>query len=174
VFVANIDTIYGGSINRSAYPGFSSESKRHWFFHVGDSALLFRMCSLFSAFSLRACANRLATLTCSPKTDPATMRVQRPGMGKRRRTLDEEETHPRAEIVRKLRVAEAQMAAGASSPELARKLGISEATFHRWRNQYGGMKSDEMKRLKELEKENARLKKIVADQALGTSASSRR
>jgi putative transposase len=82
---------------------------------------------------------------------------------------------PEQIVVRKLRVAEAQMAAGASSPELARKLGISEATFHRWRNQYGGMNSDEMKRLKELEKENyARLKKIVADQALGTSASSRR
>jgi len=89
-------------------------------------------------------------------------------MGKRR-ILDEEETHPRAEIVRKLRVAEAEMAAGASSPEVARKLGISEATFHRWRNQYRGMKSDEMKRLKELEKENARLKKIVADQAVDIS-----
>jgi len=61
------------------------------------------------------------------------------------------------------------MATGASSPEVARKLGISEATFHRWRNQYGGMKSDEMKRLKELKKENARLKKIVADQAVDFS-----
>ena len=73
------------------------------------------------------------------------------------------------QIGRKLRVSEAEMAAGASSPEVARKLGISEATFHRWRNQYGRMKSDDMKRLKELEKENARLKKIVADQAVDIS-----
>ena len=77
--------------------------------------------------------------------------------------------HTPEQIVRKLRDAEAQMAAGASSTEVARKLGISEATFHRWRNQYGRMKSDEMKRLKELEKENARLKKIVADQAVDIS-----
>ncbi len=48
----------------------------------------------------------------------------------------------------------------------ARELGISEATFHRWRNQYGGMSTSEAKRLKELEKENARLKKLVAEQAL--------
>ena len=77
--------------------------------------------------------------------------------------------HTPEQIVRELRVAEAEMAAGASSLEVARKLGISEATFHRWRNQYGRMKSDEMKRLKELEKENARLKKIVADQAVDIS-----
>ncbi len=67
------------------------------------------------------------------------------------------------QIVRELREADAQLAAGASIPEVARQLGISEATFHRWRNQYGGMKADAMKRLKELQKENARLKKIVAD-----------
>jgi putative transposase len=48
-------------------------------------------------------------------------------------------------------------------------LGISEQTFHRWRNQYGGMKADAMKRLKELEQENARLKQIVAEQAVDIS-----
>ena len=77
--------------------------------------------------------------------------------------------HTPEQIVRKLREADAELAAGASVPEVARKLGISEATFHRWRNQYGGMKADAMKRLKELEQENARLKKIVADQALDIS-----
>ena len=46
------------------------------------------------------------------------------------------------------------------------QLGVSEATFHRWRNQYGGMKAGEAKRLKELEQENARLKKLVADLSL--------
>jgi hypothetical protein len=49
---------------------------------------------------------------------------------------------------------------------MARHLEITESTWHRWRNQYGGMKADDAKRLKELERENARLKKIVADQAL--------
>jgi putative transposase len=74
--------------------------------------------------------------------------------------------HTPEQIVRKLREAEAELAAGASVPEVAKRLGISKATFHRWRNQYGGMKTDAMKRLKELESENARLKKIVAEQAV--------
>jgi putative transposase len=77
--------------------------------------------------------------------------------------------HTPQQIVRKLREADEKFTAGASIPEVARQLGISEATFHRWRNQYGGMKADAMKRLKELEKENARLKKIVADQAVDIS-----
>jgi transposase-like protein len=77
--------------------------------------------------------------------------------------------HTPEQIVRKLRQADEKLAAGAPIPEVARQLGISEATFHRWRNQYGGMKTDAMKRLKELEKENARLKKIVADQAVDIS-----
>ena len=70
------------------------------------------------------------------------------------------------QIVRKLREAESKLANGSTVPEVARELGISEATFHRWRKQYGGMSPQEAKRLKELEKENARLKKMVADQAL--------
>ncbi len=70
------------------------------------------------------------------------------------------------QIVRKLRQAEGRLATGAKVPEVARELGISEATFHRWRKQYGGMNPQEAKRLKELEKENARLKKLVAEQAL--------
>jgi transposase-like protein len=58
--------------------------------------------------------------------------------------------HSPEQIVRKLRQAEARLAAGATVPETARDLGISEATFHRWRNQYGGMSTSEAKRLKEL------------------------
>ncbi len=77
--------------------------------------------------------------------------------------------HTPGQIVRKLHEADAQLAAGAPIPEVARQLGISEATFHRWRNRYGGMKANEAKRLKELEKENARLKKIVAEQAVDIS-----
>ena len=68
--------------------------------------------------------------------------------------------------MRKLREAEAKLATGASLPQIARDLGISEATFHRWRNRYGGMNPSETKRLKDLEKENSRLKKLVAEQAL--------
>ena len=70
------------------------------------------------------------------------------------------------QIVRKLRQAEGKLANGSTIPEVARELGISEATLHRWRNRYGTMSSQEAKRLKELEKENARLKKLVAEQAL--------
>jgi Transposase len=58
------------------------------------------------------------------------------------------------------------MSSGAMITEVCRAFGVSETTFHRWRNQYGGMKAEEAKRLRELEKENARLKRIVADQAL--------
>ena len=74
--------------------------------------------------------------------------------------------HSPEQTVRELRQAEARLAAGGTVPEVARELGISEATFHRWRNRYGGMSSQEAKRLKELEKENARLKKLLAEKEL--------
>lgn len=70
------------------------------------------------------------------------------------------------QIIRKLREAEGKIAAGSTIGEVVREFGISETTFHRWRNRYGGMSSSEAKHLKELEKENARLKKLVAEQAL--------
>ena len=74
--------------------------------------------------------------------------------------------HTPEQIIRKLREADEKLASGASLQEVLRELEISQATYHRWRNQYGGMNLSETKRLKELQKENARLKKIVADQAL--------
>lgn len=74
--------------------------------------------------------------------------------------------HTPEQIIRKLREADQLLADGQPIAEVARQLGVSEPTYHRWRNQYGGMKADDAKRLKELEKENSRLKKIVADQAL--------
>ena len=82
--------------------------------------------------------------------------------------------HSPEQIIRKLRDAEAKLVAGRSVPEVARDLGISEATFHRWRNRYGGMSSSEAKRLKELEKENARLKKLLAEKELDIDMPSRR
>jgi len=74
--------------------------------------------------------------------------------------------HSPEQIVRKLRDAEARLASSSTVPEVARDLGISEATFHRWRNHYSGVSFSEARRLKELEKENACLKKLVAEQAL--------
>jgi transposase-like protein len=71
--------------------------------------------------------------------------------------------HSPGEVVRKLREAEADLASGTALDQVCKKLGVSEATYHRWRKQYGGAGADEVKRLKELEKENARLKAIVAD-----------
>jgi len=70
------------------------------------------------------------------------------------------------QIVRYLREAESKLANGSTIPEVAREIGVSETTFHRWKRQYSGMSPEEAKRLRELEKENARLKKMVADQAL--------
>jgi putative transposase len=73
------------------------------------------------------------------------------------------------QIVAKLREAESLQARGATIPAVCKKLGISEQTFYRWRQKYGALKEDEAHRLKALEQENARLKKIVADQALDIS-----
>ena len=71
--------------------------------------------------------------------------------------------HSPEQVVRKLREAEADLAAGTGLDQVCKKLGVSEATYHRWRKQYGGAGAEEVRRLKELEKENARLKAIVAD-----------
>ncbi len=78
--------------------------------------------------------------------------------------------HTPEQIIRKLREAERMIGAGKTIPEAAKELGISEQTYHRWRNQYGGMKAQDAKRLKELERENGHLKAIVADQALQVRA----
>jgi putative transposase len=77
--------------------------------------------------------------------------------------------HSPQQIVDRLRDAEVLLSQGLTVAQVAQRLGVSEVTFHRWRNQYGGMKADEARRLKELETENARLKKLVAEQALDIS-----
>ena len=74
--------------------------------------------------------------------------------------------HTPEQIIRKLREAEVGLAKGQPIAEVARKLGITEQTYYRWRKEYGGLRVDQAKRLKELEKENARLKKLLAEQAL--------
>ena len=74
--------------------------------------------------------------------------------------------HKPEQIIRKLREADAMISSGRTIGQVCQALEISEQTFNRWRNQYGGMKAEEAKRLKELEEENKRLKEIVADQTL--------
>ncbi len=69
-------------------------------------------------------------------------------------------------VISKLREAEVRLSQGASVAEVIRALQISEVTYYRWRKEYGGMRVDQAKRLKEVEKENARLRKAVADLTL--------
>ena len=69
-------------------------------------------------------------------------------------------------IIRMLRDAEVSLAQGLTVGQVSRQLGISEQTYYRWRKQYGGMNTSDAKKLKLLEKENARLKRIIANQAL--------
>ena len=74
--------------------------------------------------------------------------------------------HSAEQVVAKLREADIQLGKGLRVPEVCKQLGISEQTYYRWRTKYGGMDPQMAKQLKELEKENSRLKKLVADQAL--------
>ena len=74
--------------------------------------------------------------------------------------------HTAEQIIVKLRQADADLAQGLGLGQVCQRLGVSEQTFHPWRNQYGGLKQDEAKRLKELEAEDARLKRLVAELAL--------
>ena len=70
------------------------------------------------------------------------------------------------QIILKLRQAEIEMGRGMKVPEVCRKLGIAEQTFYRWRKRYGGLERSEIRRLKALEQENARLKRLLADAML--------
>lgn len=70
------------------------------------------------------------------------------------------------QIISKLREAEVEISQGATVVQVIRKLGVTEQTYYRWRREYGGLRMDQAKRLRELERENTRLKKVVAEQAL--------
>ncbi len=78
--------------------------------------------------------------------------------------------HTPDQVVRKLREADRLLAEGKDVAEVSKHLEISEQTYHRWRNQYGGLKVNDAKRLKELSNENTRLKRIVADKELEIDA----
>ena len=85
-------------------------------------------------------------------------------MGQRRRR------HTPGQIIRKLREADRLLGEGVEVPEVAKQLEVSEQTLQRWRQQYGGLKAEDAKRLKELERENGKLKRMVADQLLEIDA----
>ena len=77
--------------------------------------------------------------------------------------------HSAEQIVRKLREAEVELARGATVKDACRKLAITEHTYYRWRREYGGLKLNQARKLKQLEKENVRLKKLVAEKELDLS-----
>ncbi len=74
--------------------------------------------------------------------------------------------HSAEQIISKLREAEVLLQKGQAVPHVCRQLGVTAQTYYRWRKEFGGLRLDQAKRLKELERENGRLKKLVADQAL--------
>ena len=74
--------------------------------------------------------------------------------------------HTAEQIISKLREAEVHLAKGTKVPQVCRKLGVTAQTYYRWRKEYGGVRTDQVKRFKELEKENGRLKRVVADLTL--------
>ena len=78
-------------------------------------------------------------------------------------------TYSPEQIMNKLREVEVFISQGATAAEASRKVGITEQTYYRWRKEYGGMRIEQAKRLKELEKENTQLKKLVADLSLDIS-----
>jgi putative transposase len=78
--------------------------------------------------------------------------------------------HSPEQVVRKLMTADRLLAEGKDVAAVCRDLGVSEATYHRWRNQFGGLKADDAKRLKDLERENATLKRLLADAQLEKAA----
>ena len=82
------------------------------------------------------------------------------------RSTMKKKKHTPEQIVAKLRTVEALTAQGHTVAEAAKQIGVSEQTIYRWKKQYGQMDRDEVKRLKELEKENARLKKLLAEKEL--------
>ena len=74
--------------------------------------------------------------------------------------------HTTEQIIRKLREAEVELAKGQSTKLACKKLGVTEQTYYRWRKEYGGLRMDQARRFKQLEKENGRLKKLLAEMAI--------
>jgi transposase-like protein len=101
-----------------------------------------------------------------PPENRSSRRVRAALAGKGREVAAKRKRYGAEEIIGKLREAEVGLAQGQSVGQVVRKLGVSEQTYYRWRREYGGLRVDQAKRFKELERENTQLKKIVAEQAL--------
>ena len=104
-------------------------------------------------------------LTCPPKTSPGKMRGNGLFLGERKTTMPRKGKQVE-KIIQTLREVEVLSSQGQTMPEACRKAGVTEQTYYRWRKEYGGLRLDQAKRLKELEHENNRLKKLVADLSL--------
>ncbi len=87
-------------------------------------------------------------------------------MGKEEQATVKRKRHTPNQVIAKLRESERMLGEGKTTAEVAKALEVSENTFHRWRNQYGGMKASDAKRLKQLETENHQLKRLLADKEL--------
>ena len=74
--------------------------------------------------------------------------------------------HTPEQIIHKLRQAEVELGQGSTVPQVCKQIGVTEQTYYRWRTEYGGLRLDQAKRMKALETENTRLKKLVADLSL--------
>ena len=100
------------------------------------------------------------------------MRVLRPTTwaGRLDKIMATRKRHSPEQIVRKLMAADRLLSEGKDTAAVCRELGVSEATYHRWRNQFGGLKAEDAKRLKDLERENSTLKRLLADAELEKAA----
>ncbi len=85
-------------------------------------------------------------------------------------TMTTRKRHNPEQVVRKLATADRMLGEGKDIADVCRELGVSEQTYYRWRNQFGGLKADDAKRLKELERENSTLKRLLADAELEKAA----
>ena len=105
----------------------------------------------------------LLVVTCPPRTGPGVMLV----LGLKERGVKmARRKHTAEQIINKLREAEVAISAGSTVAEVSRQIGVTQQTFYRWRTEYGGLKIDQARRLKQLETENGRLRRAVADLTL--------
>jgi len=113
-------------------------------------------------------AGKVQQLAWPPKTVPLRIRGYpiKSVVFNERDTQMKRKFHTPEQIVKKLREADAAIASGSTIEQVCRQLEVSDATYYNWRKQYGQMKLDQVKQLKSLQKENARLKKLVADLSL--------
>ena len=104
----------------------------------------------------------LTRMSCSPITDPLQRESSPCICNRGEKLMKGKKHHSPEQVIKLLAESDTRLNAGQSIAQVCQTMGIAESTFHRWRNQYGGMKGEEANRLKELEKENARLKRICS------------